>query len=267
MPRVERPGRPAEFGIHRGQGDQISSIELVEVPPACPVGHEIQHTLWRPLRLIDRLGRPAGHPPRVRRRAVRSQVGDNELRPVPRHIRVIPLHPRHLCAVRTDTREGVEISTRPDHDRLGRAIGRERHDLVDRLTLGRMPLADTDNRPAVRRQLHVGVAQAGWDLWRGGNRDRIIATISTVKPLVGVITEERDILRDHIRRSAIFVDARAGIRIGRVDVFAVSPGVPADDNVTPTLRRARLEPAEVIAAQGHLAESDRARRNQVGCDR
>ena len=73
--------------------------EPVDVHPAGRLGGEVEDAVRRPARLRDPVGRAAGDRARGLDRPVRSDVGELQLRPVPRHVRVAPLEPRELGTV------------------------------------------------------------------------------------------------------------------------------------------------------------------------
>ena len=94
---AERPGGHADVGLGPDHGlDVAAGQPAVEVPPVGAVGEEPQRAVGPPLRLRDRLARPAGDHGLLAGR----EVADHQLGGVPRHRRVVPLQPGQRGAVR-----------------------------------------------------------------------------------------------------------------------------------------------------------------------
>ncbi len=92
---VEDPLRLAELGLDRRErGDRAIDLDPVEVPPAGPVGDEVQQPVRRPRRLEDRLFQSTRDQARVRCAAVGCQVGEPEFGAVPRHVGMVPFESR-----------------------------------------------------------------------------------------------------------------------------------------------------------------------------
>ena len=73
------PERPLRFaGLCVAGKDRLSRpfLKRVQVPPPCPVRHEVQRSVWRPLRLEDAFSTSASHLNSPARRAVEAERGD-----------------------------------------------------------------------------------------------------------------------------------------------------------------------------------------------
>ena len=114
--RSEHPLRQAELRVGRWipheRLDRLAA-HAIQLPPAIRIADEVQRAVGRPPGLVDRLRVAAGDMPRVRERALRRDVGDPELGPVPRHLRMAPRDPHGAI--------------RPTEAQLERSVARRDH--------------------------------------------------------------------------------------------------------------------------------------------
>src|SRR5439155_6170720 len=111
-----------------------------------------------PLRLKDRLGRSAGHALTTPDRAVASERAHPQLRPVPRHVRVVPAEPGQPRSVWAEARGGVEVTAGREHSPRLPAAQVHRRQGVDRFPswLGMiLPHAHDPAAPAVNNDISV----------------------------------------------------------------------------------------------------------------
>src|SRR5438094_10259343 len=111
----EDPLRAAELGGHRTQRLDAPILSPVEIPPAAAIRYEIEFAAGGPLRLKDRLGRPAGHAFTTRDRAVASEGAQPQLCAVPRHVRLGPAQPGQPSSVWAQARGGVKVTAGGGH--------------------------------------------------------------------------------------------------------------------------------------------------------
>ena len=144
---------PGELLVSREQGQRrlASQADLVDVPPAWPVGRHVEAGIVPPQRCQHRLPLAAHQRPAFRRHTVLDR-GDPQFRAVPGHVRMVPADPGQPFPVRRRRREGEEVEAvdqRPDG--LGlvgrRAVQRHSHDRAGDLS-GGMPFLHAPDLPA-----------------------------------------------------------------------------------------------------------------------
>ena len=167
----EDPRREADLGIVE---PRQRTAFAVEVPPAAPVGQEVQLAVRGELRVDHRFLRAARNEPRSPPRP------PPQLRAVPRHARMIPCEPDEPPAGRVEARRHEEVVTGGDHARLGRPVRRKKDEFVVHLPR-LVPLANADDGRAVGRDRAVRVPQRVW-LGRSG-RDGPRLLVGDVEPV------------------------------------------------------------------------------------
>ena len=198
----------------------------VQRPEVGPVAEPPQREVVAPDRLHDGLAGSAGQ-------HVLGAVGgaDDELRGVPRHVRVVPLQPGQRDAVGGQARVRDEVGATDQHGR--RAVGLDADDLVDDV-----------GRPVARRRASRGRRAAPSGRTRrsacrtpaahrrlGGHRDRGVAPgVQPVQPLVGELGEPQRPAGDRPGAAAVLVHPRAGVPRRGQDVGDGAVGGAADDH-------------------------------------
>ena len=144
--------------------------------------------------------------------------GDQDLGVVPRHVRVVPLHPGD--AIPVGDREGDEVGPLDEGDDAvrvgrGRPVERDRHHLVRRLAvcgdgLRGVVLRDR-HQPLVVEPRDLGEAQPAGEHRDGGQRHRIGAGVDPVQPLVVPIGEHHDALPHRPGPAAVLVHLGADV--------------------------------------------------------
>ncbi len=247
VPRLpEDPQRPADLRLDRRERLHAGVRAAVQVPPADAVRAEVQHAVGAPLGLHDGLGRTAGDQPRA---VEVIEVGDPQLRALPRHPGVVPRQPRDPPPVGRDAGRGEEVVPADQDPRLARAVGRDRDEVVDVLGLGEA-LADAQGQAAVGRHAAVGVADAERPVRLGRQRARL-AVVLAVDALVGAVGEEHRAAVDRERAAAVLVHARAHVEAGRGHVGRRRPRRPGDDHAAAVLVRVDLRPVDDAAGDRH----------------
>ncbi len=228
-----------------------------------------------PLGLEDGLGRPAGQQPR---RAGVLERREPQLGPVPGHVGVVPAGPGEAGAVGAGAGEGVEVAAAGQHPRRGRAVERQRHDLVRRFALAPVHLAHADDGGAVRRHPHVGVAQGRRLVRPRRDRNRLLAEPLSVEALVGEVDEEDEVGRGQRPGAAtVLVDAGADVDAGGGDVFRGPARRPAHQGHPAALVGPPLAPPDAAVGgqrrrpqppsrAGHRRRRDRRAPGPVGSD-
>ncbi len=169
-----------------------------------------------PLGLEDRLLGAAGDQAGVGHVIQRR---DPELGSVPGHVRVVPAGPGEPAAVGADAGEGVEVAPAGEHGRLAGPVEREGDDLVLGFA-GAVDLAHADDGAPVWSEPHVGVAQAGGAVGRGRDRQRLLAQLLPIEPLVAEVDEEDEIVGDQRPgAAAVLVGAGAHVDFGWGHLF------------------------------------------------
>jgi hypothetical protein len=65
------------------------------------------------------------------------------------------------------------------------------------------------------------------------------------------------------RTAAVFVDSRARIQRGGIDVRGRAVCVPTDENGASPFARSAFEPIDIVAVEQHIENADRVLHNQV----
>jgi hypothetical protein len=216
----------------------------------------------RPLGLVDRVIVGARDPALAGDVSLAVEVGDPELGPVPRQVRMVPLQPAQPAPVRREPRVGVEVGAFRDSG-LVTAVEAEPDDRVDRFAAAGVVLADREQQGAAAVDGRVRVAPVA------GRRDRRrpLMTLLSVEPLVVEVREPDGALARDVSRAAVLVDARARVETGRRDVSDGAVGRPPDDDQPAALGRAPFAPVDVLAVDGEIGQPDAAGDDRVRRDR
>ncbi len=262
------------------------------LPPAAGVTHEQQAPVGQPRRLTNRLvvgpgdrGPTAGHPPTPghRRPAIRPdpELADPQLRRVPRHVRVVPAHPRHrprggraapdIGAVQVDPRRGEEVPAVDEQGNVARLRPVVRRDHLARVPanvrVGRRPTEiNRDDRPPDgaagerlpdgehplpgRRQVAVPPLRPGRRSRREG--DRRPPGIEPVDALVGLVDVGHRAGRRQqaVRAAAVLVHPRPQARAGWRNVLGPAAGHGPHEHLPAAVLRPALQPVQGIAVGG-----------------
>ena len=262
---AEDPGRVGELRLHRGQRLEPRAVhEPIQVPPAAPVGDEVQRAVRGELGLDDRFVRSARGQDRLAEGPVRPDRRDPQAGRVPGHVGVVPLEPGEPRPVRGDARRRDEVGPRDEDARVAVAVERHVDDLVDRLALAAVILADRDEAAARGVEPEIGVAPRAGRRDRDGGRD---PGVEPVEPAVGAVGEGHDAAGDGIRAAAVLVDPGPDRdrRVGQVRDRAVR-GRP-DQDPPAGLGRAALEPVDVVPVEPWLGKGDQVADEVVHPDR
>jgi hypothetical protein len=251
-----RPQRPAEFGLDRQHRRRLAVAPAVEVPPAAAVADVVERPVAVPRRLCHGLGGPAGDLHRLASPA-RTEFRHLKRGRVPGHVRVVPLHPGELPAVRTQARVGDEVAARHQHRARIPAGQRHRDDLVALLAvlspggLG-VVLAHAHQLLPVGMQDAVGVTVALGREWL-----RRLARALPVQALVTVVREHDGAVRQHhVGSAAVFVDARADVEVVRGHDLRRAFGTARDQHLPPAFLRAALPPPGLAVRDLQVGHGD-----------
>src|SRR6059036_3003614 len=105
----EDPLGTPKLGFQRADCFCASIIRAVYVPPACPVGDEVEPVIRRPFRLIDGLSKSTSDSLRVGQLSVSIEGTDPEFSAVPGHVGMVPGKIGELATVWADSRVGIEV--------------------------------------------------------------------------------------------------------------------------------------------------------------
>jgi len=252
-----------------------------------------------PLGLEDRLAGAAGDELGFEQGAVRGEPGGEELRPVPRHFRVVPREPEQPRAVGAEAGMREEVVPRyedlpgvaggagilrssPRSPRAGAGIAgvrvsrqRDGDDLVHPHRVDLRPpvvFPHADETPAGFVQDEIGVAQGG----RGyavarlrrlrRDRPRLPARSLEIEALIGEVDEDHALAADEIGAAAVLVDARADADVARRQLLDPIRGA-AHENAAPALGGPAFQPVEGSAARRQASEPETGGRDAAGRDR
>ena len=239
----------------------------------------------RPARLVDTHARAIHQEDLLIDGALEGQGRDAQLRVRPWHVRVVPRDPGDLGAVGGDRRSLSKVGALEHRDNRavvagGRAIERNRDDLVDGLARGGVVLGHR-----VHELAHVGdpeVAVADLRQSRQGTHGAArIGRIKGVDTAVGLIGEHDDAVVNGVCLAAVLVHARADIgQAGTIDERQNLARFPrtatAQQRPASALARMPLHPVGVGSVDANLGERDRTGSERitrngglpqaVGCD-
>ncbi len=262
---AERPLRPAELGLHRGQRHRGFVLPAVQVPPAGAVRHEVEAALRAPRRLEDRLGGGAGHQLRFDERRPLSQGRHPQLGAVPGHLGVVPAQPGEAGTGGIEPRRGVEVPSAGQHDGGMRAIAGYGDQLVDHLAVV-VAFPHAEQVAAVGGDDGVGVAPRRRQVGLGGDRLRFPAGLLTVEALVGEVGEEHGVPVEYVGAASVLVDPGADVVAGRRDVAHCAVGSAAHEDVASLLGGAALEPVDGTGREGGQAQAQAGLGQVLGGD-
>ena len=269
---AEVPLRTADLGGHRRHGDgrrdlpvAPDGLHAVEVEPAIQLGRHIERARRRPGRLGDPRPCVAGHDRRRSERAVRPDVRDHALGPVPGHVRVVPARPGQAPSVRREARRGHEVGPAGQlhHARRvvrGRPVERDRDERVDRLpVLERVILADADQAVARRVEAHVRVAPAT----DRRKRCRRPVRPDAQQPSRREVGDDDQVTGREVRPSAVLVDAGPDVEPGRADVADPIRAAPSNQGLATVILGPPLQPGDRVAVPARLGEPHEPLRDQL----
>src|SRR5262245_33489233 len=88
-----------------------------------------------------------------------------------------------------------------------------------------------------------------------------------MESLIGEVRKVNRARIDQVSSASVFVDRRTRIKTGRSDIRDVSGRVLANDDASPTFRRASLDPVRIATINRDLSKTDRPRDYQIRCNR
>ncbi len=272
--QAELPQRPAELLLARAQGCPVA----VEVPPAAAVADVQQAAVVRPVDLGDRLPRAPGDGPRAVEGAVGPDVGDQQLRAVPRHARMVPREPCRAPPVGRDPRAGDEpVPVVGEFPHGTAVVGRravQGYGGQDAPHVGgplpRELLQYAPHFTVVEPHQRLHPAQSTAHRGHGGERTRVAALLVPVEPLVGEVDEddERPALDHHARPglSAVLDDPAAHVPRSGQDRLLTAVGPAPYQGPPAALRGARLGPPRLVPHETHVLGTSVVRGGQGRVD-
>lgn len=277
----EHPARLAHLRLHRAERLAVG----VEVPPARPVGDPVQDACWRPAGLGYGLVGSAGDAPRVGHGPVRGEGADPQLGVVPRHVGVVPAHPRQALSVGGHRRRGGEVVALGQHDRAPGAFERDRlpglagrgrlpgavqghgDEVVDDLARGQVPLPHAHDPPPVGRDHRVGVAPRLAGRRLGSERLGRFSGTEAPQPLIVPVGGDQRVSVEGVAAAAILVDSSAGGEARRQQVGEDAVGAGGGHDLAGGVVGAQLVPHDPVAGGLDLSEPDGPVDQEVGGDR
>lgn len=193
---AELPQRAAELLLAGAQ----RLVVAVEVPPAGAVAGVEQRAVEAPVDLRDRLLGPAGDGPWLPERAVVPDLGEQQLRAVPRHPGMVPGEPGRLPPVGRDARPGhepVPVVAEFTHGVPvlgGGSVQRYGGEHAPHVT-GGLPgelLQHAPHFTQVQAHLRFGPAESVAHPRHGGERARLASGVVAVQALVGEVHEDHE---------------------------------------------------------------------------
>lgn len=255
-------GEPAVPELPQGAAELLlTRTELlavtVEVPPAGAVARVQETAVRRPVGLGDGLLRAAGHPAGLPERAL-VDLGDDQLRAVPGHARVVPGEPGRARAVGRQPRPGDEpvADVGEFTHRVpvlhGRAV--QRHGGQDPADIGGpVPgelLQDAPHLTELGSQLRLCPAQSAADRGDRRERDRLAAGPEAVQPLVGEVHEHDErFARHHLAGpgvAAVLDDPAAHVPRRGQHRLLPAVGAPAHQGAAAALGGPGLGPPHLV---------------------
>ncbi len=262
---IEHPGRLRELRVHRRERLEPRAVdEPVEVPPPAPIAYEMQHPVWRPLGLDDRLVQAARRQVRGIEIAVAPDRGDPQAGRVPRHVRVVPLEPGEPGPVRRQTGSGEEVGAFDEDPRRPFAIEGHVDDRRDGLAIAAVILAHGQEpaAPAVEPQVGVAVVTLG----RDGLGLRA-ARVQAVQPAVSPVREDDRATGHRVRAAAVFVDARPDVERRARHVLGRAVGRAPHEDAPAGFGGPALDPVDLVAVDPRLTEPDRIAEQVLDAER
>lgn len=255
----ELPERTGELLLPRAQLGAVA----VEVPPAAAVARVQKTAVRPPLDLGDGLVRSAGDRPRPRQPAVVADLGDHQLRPVPRHPRMVPAQPGGPPAVGRQPGAGDEPVPGPDEFPHGTPVvgGRpvQRHRGQDPpYVVGAVPGELLQHTPHFAAgEVHPGLRPAQTAAHRGhrGERPGLTAGLVPVEPLVGEVHEDDEgpavVAHSAPGPAAVLDDPAAHVPGRGQHRLLAAVGPPPHQGPPAALGRPGLGPPDLVADEIH----------------
>ncbi len=258
--RLQDPQRPAEVGERRAERDTAAAVPAPEVPKAVGIAEIEQRTVRGPGRIQRRYSRgrgDSGGPVRI------SQIGDHNVRPIPRHVGQIPLTPSKP-SLGGETRMGVEVSA-VGHDPAAVCVIRtqpERDNHLGCWALAAMILPNRQQHVVLGVQRQARVAQA----IPGGQRTRGPIRSEQEERAVRPTGVDHHSIGHGPGTTTVFVHTGADIQL-RGEVGRRAGGVAAPQADASGLVGVALGPILDLAVDDTGGELDRTTGEITGTDR
>ena len=242
-------------------------VVAIEVPPLVSIGHGQDRSVGSESGKHDRCGTVACDLLGLGHCAV-CELRMPELGCVPRHVRVVPLHPNDLARVGIEARRRVEVGARSDDlDPFG-TVASNGNQIVCRLHMGavdvgKMGFADADVPGLVRGRASVGESDAAVDVGGGCQAPRLRGSVHSAQTLIAVVGEPDRAVGDRPSAATVFVDSSPHARVGRGHLGDLACSDPHERDPA-ALFGARLGEPDVVTVCRDLCEASRAG-NKVAC--
>jgi hypothetical protein len=204
----------------------------------------VQRAVWRPLRLENGFVRGSGNPDRRLNFTRSANRSHPKFGAGPGHVRVIPRQPRQVVSIRTNSRVGVKVLSLDQNLFRLQSVARDRSDGINHHPVGSaVVFPHTDQ--AVPRRIDHGISIPA--LGRLANSPWRLTSILSIEFLIDEIAKVNGSLMDQNSAATVLMDKSPCVEMGGRKIMSYSIRCVPYDNVTATLLRSFLDPANIVS--------------------